>query len=493
MEPFFSRLETRAKSIDSLLCVGLDPHPDDLSELSGPGAQRFCLQIIEQTKEAAAAYKPNAAFFEALGAEGIKALQEVIAAVPDQIPVILDIKRGDISSTALAYAKAAYQLLGADAVTINPYLGRDAIEPFLEDPGKGAFVLCKTSNPGASDLQDLKVCSQSTIPINNQGFLPLYIVVAQLVQEWNQHHNLGLVVGATQVKSLASVRKNDQEIWILAPGIGAQGGDLEAALQAGLRKDGLGMLLPVSRGISRAENPRQAAFEIKDSINRVRLKMNGKQEKTNTRGFSYSCSIIKPSHKDEIAAGLLTRGCLQFGSFRLKSGIISPFYIDLRRLSTYPDFLSQVAGAYFELLKDLNFDCLAALPYAAMPIATAVSLLGKWPMIYPRKETKTYGTKSQVEGLFNPGETAVVLDDLITTGLSKLEGIKILTDQGLVVNDIVVLIDRSFHVIEELAEHGFQLHSYFSLAELLDFYESRGLVPRRQIKEVRAFLAAGQS
>lgn len=493
MEPFFSRLETRAKSIDSLLCVGLDPHPDDLSELSGPGAQRFCLQIIEQTKEAAAAYKPNAAFFEALGAEGIKALQEVIAAVPDQIPVILDIKRGDIASTARAYAKAAYQFLGADAVTINPYLGRDAIEPFLKDPGKGAFILCKTSNPGASDLQDLKVCGQSTILMYNQEFLPLYSVVAQLVQEWNQHHNLGLVVGATQVKSLASVRKNDRDIWILAPGIGAQGGDLEAALQAGLRKDGLGMLFPVSRGISRAENPRQAAFEIKDSINRVRSKMIKKLQKTNIRGFSPSSSIIKSPYKEVIAEGLLNRGCLQFGSFRLKAGIISPFYIDLRRLSSFPDFLSQVAGVYYELLKDLNFDYLAALPYAAMPIATAVSLLGQWPMIYPRKETKTYGTKSQVEGLFNPGETAVVLDDLITTGLSKLEGIHKLTDHGLVVNDIVVLIDRSFHAREELAEHGFQLHAYLSFSELLDFYESQGSVPRKQIKQVRTFLAAGRS
>ena len=143
---FFAQLETRIEETNSLLCVGLDPHPADLTELTGKAAANFCVNIINYTNNVAAAYKPNIAFFEALGPEGITALIEVIAAVPEDIPVILDAKRGDISSTAQAYAQAVFQTYKADAVTINPYLGYDAIEPFIENPENGVFILCKTKN-----------------------------------------------------------------------------------------------------------------------------------------------------------------------------------------------------------------------------------------------------------------------------------------------------------------------------------------------------------
>ena len=179
------------------------------------------------TRDLAAAYKPNAAFFEVLGPEGILALQQVIAAIPDEIPVILDAKRGDIASTAQAYARAAFETLGADAVTINPYLGYDAVQPFIQEPRKGAFLLCKTSNPGASDLQDLIVA-----PGDRELLIPsetLHERVAQLAQSWNQNNNLGLVVGATQPESLRRVRAAAPDLWILAPGVGAQGGELRLA------------------------------------------------------------------------------------------------------------------------------------------------------------------------------------------------------------------------------------------------------------------------
>lgn len=184
--------------------------------------------------------------------------------------MILDVKRGDIASTAQAYARAAYDYFKADAVTLNPYLGRDAVSPFLDDPSRGAFILCKTSNPGAADLQDL-LLDYHPVSQNPTGLCqPLYLRVAQLVQQWNADHNLGLVVGATQVESLAAVRDAAPDLWFLAPGIGAQGGDLTSALSAGLREDGQGMIIPVSRGISRAENPRKAALELRDSINSCR-------------------------------------------------------------------------------------------------------------------------------------------------------------------------------------------------------------------------------
>lgn len=263
MESFFSFLEKRVNDCSSLLCVGLDPHVSDLPAPNADGALRFCLDLVERTAPYAAAFKPNAAFFEQFGAPGWAALERVIAAVRERsqrlgsmIPVILDAKRGDISSTADAYARSAFQALGAHAITLSPYLGRDAVEPFLADPEKGAFLLCKTSNPGAGDLQDLAL----------SGGEPVYVAVARLALGWNTRDNVGLVVGATQPEALARVRQATPGMWILAPGVGAQGGDLETALKAGLRADGRGLLLPVSRALSRAANPARAAAELRDRI-----------------------------------------------------------------------------------------------------------------------------------------------------------------------------------------------------------------------------------
>lgn len=475
---FFSRLEARIKDANSLLCVGLDPHTQDLSEHSGEGAKHFCLEIIEATSDVAAAYKPNAAFFEALGAEGIVALGEVIAAIPDEIPVILDVKRGDIFSTAQAYAQAIFQTLGADAATINPYLGRDAVEPFITNPQKGVFLLCKTSNPGAADLQDLTVTGDWQ-PVTDSGNkpIPLYIHVARLAQTWNKNDNLGLVVGATQPASLAHVRAAVPDLWVLAPGVGAQGGDLGATLKAGLRADGLGMLIPVSRGISRADDFRQTAIDLRDAINAKREIVNKKYP-------------VASREQWVLADELLAAGCVKFGTFTLKSGADSPIYIDLRRLAGYPRLLAMVAEALVNILRDLEFDCLAALPYAAMPIATAISLRGDWPMIYPRKESKSYGTKAQIEGVFHAGERAVVIDDLISTGGSKLEGIEKLKKHDLKVKDIVVLIDRSPDDGKALSARGYRLHAALKLPALLDYYESTHKISSEKITETRAFLDA---
>jgi orotidine 5'-phosphate decarboxylase subfamily 2 len=179
------------------------------------------------------------------------------------IPVILDAKRGDIASTADAYARSAFEELGAHAITLSPYLGRDSIDPFLAYKEKGVFLLCKTSNSGAGDFQDLNLAQIQGSP---HASMRLYEYVAQLAQTWNIGNNLGLVVGATQPESLARVRAVAPDLWFLAPGVGAQGGDLATALHAGLRSDGKGMLIPVSRGISQTENPAKAAAEFRDDI-----------------------------------------------------------------------------------------------------------------------------------------------------------------------------------------------------------------------------------
>lgn len=267
MESFFSFLEKRVDDCSSLLCIGLDPHVSDIKTPTADAARDFCLNLVKQTAPYAAAFKPNAAFFEVFGAAGWTALKDVIDAIQEEshrmgsmIPVILDAKRGDIASTADAYAKSAFENLDADCITLSPYLGKDSIEPFLQRSEKGVFLLCKTSNPGSGDLQDL---------VLSDGSL-LYEHVAELAQQWNTKNNIGLVVGATHIDALKRVRAAAPELWFLAPGVGAQGGELESALKAGLRNDGKGMLLPVSRGIARAEKPGLAAAELRDEMLGIR-------------------------------------------------------------------------------------------------------------------------------------------------------------------------------------------------------------------------------
>jgi uridine monophosphate synthetase len=274
METFISFLEKRVDDCSSLLCVGIDPHVSDLSSSTAASALTFSLNLIKQTARYAAAFKPNAAFFEVFGAEGWTALKQVIEAINEEsdrmgsrIPIILDAKRGDISSTAEAYAKSAFEFLGADCITLNPYLGKDSIDPFLNYSQKGVFLLCKTSNKGSMDLQDVTLASGET----------MYIHVARLAETWNEKKNIGLVVGATHTDAMKSIRAAAPNLWFLAPGVGAQGGELETALRAGLRKDGKGLLLPMSRSISRAENPGKAAAEIRDEILHFKREMK-KQE-----------------------------------------------------------------------------------------------------------------------------------------------------------------------------------------------------------------------
>ena len=268
MTSFNEKLTSASRKNASLLCVGLDPDPalmpiDDVLE--------FNKAIIEATADQVCCYKPNIAFYEALGIPGLEALQRTLEHVPEDIPVIIDAKRGDIGSTAKAYARAVFEWWGFDAVTVNPYLGKDSLEPFLEYADRGVLALCHTSGPGSADFQDLTVG-------NNGRQRPLFEEVALKVLEWNSRGNAGLVVGATYPQQLQSVRKLCPDMVILAPGIGAQGGDLENTVKYGVNADGEGLIINSSRGIifaSRdkddfADAARRAAQELRLSINRAR-------------------------------------------------------------------------------------------------------------------------------------------------------------------------------------------------------------------------------
>jgi uridine monophosphate synthetase len=482
---FAEKLTHAVEQNDSLLCVGLDPRPDRFPlQMMAQSDSIFAFNkaIIDATADLVCAYKPNFAFYEAQGLEGLAALRRTIEYIHEatDVPVILDAKRSDIGSTAEAYAKAAFEVWGADAVTVNPYLGHDAVQPFTVYADRGVFLLCHTSNPGAIDLQTLDC-----------GGRPLYQVVAEQAVRWGA--NIGLVIGATYPQALGVVREMAPQMWILLPGVGAQGGDLEAALAAGLDEQGVGILISASRSIIYAENPRVAAQELRSRINASRQMT--KSQIPNPK------SQISKSPRDRLILALADIGCVRFGDFTLHSGQRSPIYIDLRLLVSYPMVLRQVAKAYVRLLQedwdldighwDLNFDRLAAIPYAALPIGTAVSLESGYPLIYPRKEVKAHGTRRAVEGKFQKGELVVVLDDLITTGDSKLEAIAPLEELGLQVKDVVVLIDREQGAREYLEERGYRLHAVFGLGEMLDVLVQHGRISTAQRDEVKAFLAGG--
>ena len=191
-----------------------------------------------------------------------------------------------------------------------------------------------------------------------------------------------------------------------------------------------------------------------------------------------------------LADQLLEGGCIKFGEFTLKSGLLSPIYIDLCRVISSPQLLTQVGAAYLPVLKKLKFDRVAGLPYAAIPIATAIALQGNYPMIYPRKEAKTYGTKAEIEGEYYVGETVAIIDDLTSTGGSKFEAIEKLTSAGLKVKDIVVLVDRQSGAKEALTGAGFHLHTVLTLTQMLDYWDKTGKISKDKIAETREFLSA---
>jgi orotidine-5'-phosphate decarboxylase len=265
---FFAKLREAIQRNHSFLCVGLDPDPARLPEKD---VAAFNRAIVEATADLACVYKPNLAFYEALGPRGMDVLQRTVEAVPKGIPVIGDGKRGDIGSTAEAYARALFDVYGFDAATVNPYLGGDALAPFLERADRGVFVLCRTSNPGGADLQDRLIAADGRAR-------PLYEVVAELARDrWNAHGNVGLVVGATYPEELGRIRQLCPDMTFLLPGVGAQGADVAAAVRNALDKGGGGFIITSSRqilyassGKDYAQAARRAAQALRDEINRQR-------------------------------------------------------------------------------------------------------------------------------------------------------------------------------------------------------------------------------
>jgi orotidine-5'-phosphate decarboxylase len=256
MPGFFDRLRQAARARRSLLCVGLDPDPERIPG-GAAGALRHCADVVERTAEHACCYKPNSAFWEQYGPDGWKALLELRDVIPADVPVLLDAKRADIGSTMTAYARALFEVMGADAVTAWPYVGSDALAELTRYADRAVYLVCRTSNPGAADLQHLE-----------PGGRPLYLHVAALAERLNAGGNVGLVVGATAPSELAEVR-SASSLPFLVPGVGAQGGDLERSVRAAWNGDEASCLVSASRSVLYADDPGREAARLRAEIDAV--------------------------------------------------------------------------------------------------------------------------------------------------------------------------------------------------------------------------------
>ncbi len=267
------KFAARSAAVDSLLCVGLDPEieriPARFQSAELPLSE-FCRWIIEQTHTFTAVYKPNMAFFEAHGAQGMLALEKMMEYLRTEHPSIVtvcDAKRGDIGNTNRGYVTSIFDAMGFDAVTLHPYLGKESLAPFLARQDKASIILCRTSNPGAGELQDLMLDGK-----------PLWEHVAlSVATEWNSKDNCMLVVGATYPDEMRRIRTVAPELVFLVPGIGAQGGDVNAVVEAGLNAHGGGLMISSSRGILYSDDPAAAARTLRDQINTAREVVHGRR------------------------------------------------------------------------------------------------------------------------------------------------------------------------------------------------------------------------
>lgn len=459
MNNFFNRLNNLAKERSTLLCTGLDPRlPQGTNKQNCKEAIIEANRLlIKKTEAYSLCFKPNSAFYEAWGPQGMEALAESINLVPKDIPVILDFKRSDIFSTAEAYAQAAFDYYNVDAVTLSPYMGIDAVTPFLKYKEKGIFLLCRTSNPGAGFIQDKKLNSN-----------PLYLDLAREMVSWS--NQIGLVVAGNDVEALSLLRKELPETWFLSPGIGAQGGKMEEAVSAGCDSDGMGILPVVVRAIANAENPEKAAKDYRDALNQTRENRE---------------SIPKQDFlKKRLFASLIKSKCFRVGEFTLKSGKKSPFYIDLRRVISDSKLLDLCAEAYARIIQGLEIDRIAAIPVAALPLGTALSLKTGIPMIFPRIPPKPHGTGNRVEGEYQKGEKVLLLDDLITSGKSKLEALDVLRSEGLQVKELAVLLERGAQGRKDMEKEDISLLAFAHIKELLPSCREAGLINQNEENEM---------
>jgi len=550
-EGFFNNfIEQRQKAVNSLLCVGLDPDYDKIPQIfkknSGEDVGRvlrdFGKTIIDATHDLVCAYKPNIAFYEKYGATGLNALEETIEYIREidpQIPIILDAKRTDIGNTNEPYAGMAFDYMMADAITVNPYFGGEALQPFLNRKDKGIIILCRTSNPGAREEQDdriyLKDLSKEMSDyfagldgvvenVDGQKFIKKYQKVAyEASKVWNKNGNVALVVGATYSEELAIVRKIvGDRVKILIPGLGAQGGKPED-LVSGFDPQMAGIIANMSRAInypkfkpgeSYSIAVRREARKWRDAINAEKTKaeqhpegLTSAQEKLADLYFETKIKA-KVRKREQLPDGSYRfeeymRDTSPFdfaqeGEFALKlheknpDAPLSPYFINQREL---PDNVyDQIGIVLAEISSAEKSDACTGIPKAGTKIAEAYSKTSGVPIVdIFTKEITESGRRilGKVEAKERKDKIRII-DDLVTGADTKLEAIKAAEAMGYEVMDILVVIDREQGGKEQLAAKGYKLISAFTISQLLDYYLRTAKITREKYAESKAYLAASK-
>lgn len=467
---FYDKLNGAIAQNQSLLFVGLDPNPEMMPD--GTGEQiaqlsEWLRSLITQTANLVGAYKPTLGFYEALGVPGLELLQQILEAIPSNIPIILDAKHSDLNTSTI-FAKTIFEEWKVDAVTLSPYAGQDQIAPFLLYPGKAVFVLCRTSNPGAVALQEYPTPES-----------PLYLKVVEEAKSWGTPEQVGLEVGTTNPNVLAQIRKIAPERTILARSIWAEDCNLNNILAAGLNQNGEGLLIPVPLDML-VTNSVEQIDNLREEVNQASKKI--LQEGSTCDLWMSNVCMLQTHPYQDLILQLYDIGCILFGSFVQASGATFPYYIDLRKIISNPQIFHQILTAYAGVLENLNFDRIAGIPYGSLPTATGLSLRLNRPMIFPRKEVKAHGTRRVIEGNFHPGETVVVVDDILISGKSAMEGAEKLQSAGLKVEDIVVFLDHKQGVKDRLKAKGYQAHSVLAISEITETLYQAGRITEEQFK-----------
>lgn len=450
---FFEQLEKRAQEINSLVCVDLVPSLLTADPISTDEILDRGKSIIAETSETALAFRLDLGGFLAYGPVGLEVAASLANTVPREVPII-----------AAGGPHAGLGLLLASGIVADPYSGWAAVKPHLLDQSRGIFILTRSADAGMAGMQDERLVSGK----------PVYELVAAHARTLNQLKNVGIQVSIENPDQLLRVRRAAPVSWILADKIRAE--SIESAVRVGLRPDGLGLLIALPSSAYIADDLGSECRMIREQINMVR-----------------QTQAISPPAKDtaetvRLAQALFDHGCIKFGEFTIDAEIQSPVFIDLRILTSLPNLLMQVASAYQLVLESLTFDRLAAIPYTGLPIGQAVALQGNWPLIYPRKEIQQEGLQAHIEGLYHRGERAAVIDDVTATGISKFAIIETLQHEGLVVDDIVVLIDRESGGSQKLVDAGFRLHAIFTLSHLCNILRQHGKINQDQEQAVLNFI-----
>lgn len=481
---FFVQLTDAIADRQSLLVTGLDPNPEMLQSwaarrgLAGRSflsqARHWIKAVIEATAPHVCAYKPSLGFYQALGPVGLELLLEVRDLVPRDLPLIIDAKHGDLNSSS-ALAHYLFKDLGADAVTLSPLAGQDIAAPFLLYPDKAVVMTCHSSNQAARQIQHYP---------NEEA--PLYLQIVRETQLWATPDQLLLEVGTSDPAILARVRAEAPERFLILRSLWGEEEKLDAMLQAGLGAAADGLLLPLPQNLLVEDDMASRAEALKQQITAKRQRWLEERDKGNPD----TCALWLPEKQpsadplESLIVDLFDIGCLLFGDYVQASGAVFNYYVDLRQIISDPNLFHRVLHAYAGKLQGLEFDRIAGIPYGSLPTATGLSLQLHKPLIYPRKEVKAHGARRLIEGDFEEGDRVVVVDDILITGGSVLEGIGKLESSGLKVQDVVVFIDHGGdhdrRAMERLKAAGYSCHSVLNIAQITAVLQRAGRLSEAQ-------------